>query len=139
MPVTIAEEGIPKREFSDDYDIIKSITDIHSTSEGISKDFVLFNSTEEKLRTFITEQFKVARKLRSFIQDKKTGEKVYSGLMAEIILLAVLNRNDPENFMVRKLLTRTTEPTTEEKHEEERKSLIDRLLRRETKTEEEPI
>lgn len=131
------EEDKGDKEYSDDYDIIKALTDVHSDQKEISKDFVLFNSKDEQLRTFITEQFKIARRLRAFIKHEATAKEVYKNLMSEIILIAVLNRNDEENFILRKLLQRGQEMPAEQQRDEDRRGLIDRILRREKTVEEE--
>lgn len=125
------EEDTKSKEFSDEYDIVKNITDIHSGETGITTDMVLFNSKEEETRKFIIEQYKIARRFRELIKDKEVAEQVYKNLMSEINIIAVLNRNDDKNFIVSQLLKRGQEPTAEKQQDEERKGILDRLLRRE--------
>lgn len=123
-----------EKDYTDQYDVVKAMIDVYQDKEDISKDLVLFTS-DPQTREFITEQYKIAKKVRKMLPHEETATRAFKRMMAEITLIAVLNRNDKGNYMISKILQKETEQAREQIEEEQRQGLIDRMLKRQ-KTEE---
>lgn len=96
-----------KSEFSDDFDIIKDVTDVHEKKKfGLNKNFVLMKGGEGKLIEFVTKQHLVAIKSYNLLPHKPTAKKAYDLITAELEDRAIMGRNQKGNMILTGIFAR---------------------------------
>ena len=103
-------------QFSDDLDVLRHILGIHFVPGGISPDFVMFLA-DEKDHTFIRNIYKLAIYTKGYIKDEKIALELYNRIVADLIMLAVLKRNNEKNPLLGQVLKKV-ETTVEERKTE---------------------
>lgn len=115
-----------KELIGDKWDVIKRGLDIHSDIEGVTTDTVICK-LDEKTKEFYKEQHKISQRISQYIKHPATAQNTSNGILSEINLITILNRNDETNWLLKKILENTdNKPETEE--EEEKPRLIDKIL-----------
>lgn len=105
MALEVKETEKEDKQWTDDADIVKHLTEIHSKKTSLSEDFVLFQGTEEQ-KEFIRNQLILADRVNDFIIEKTIAKETAQSLIRECQSLAILERNKPANWFVEHLIKR---------------------------------
>ena len=142
------KELFEDKEYSDDYDIIKSLQTVYDKKRfSLNTNFVLMKGNEDKLVEFITKQHLTARKIYAQIPDKRYAKLVYDLIMLELDDRAIMKRNVKGNMLTEGVINRGGEgKITDSIHDEPNKgfiagtkSKIKRAIAPDNKTKEEPV
>ena len=142
------KELFEDKEYSDDYDIIKSLQTVYDKKRfSLNPNFTLMKGNEPKLVEFITKQHMTARKIYAQIPDKRYAKLAYDLIMLELDDRAIMHRNVKGNLLVEGVINRgqtgnITDKINEEPKEgwiERQKSKIKKAIAPDNKINEEPV
>ncbi len=120
------EEREREREFSDPYDILKHVTTIHNNKLGMTSDYPLarLDDTERK---FINGQLVVAQIIGQYIKDPEVAKDIANLFIAECDIKVNLKRNDPNNWLLEKIINAINGVEEPEKETNEGKGFMERI------------
>lgn len=95
-------------EFVDSADIVRHTVKIHTKTSTMSEDYVLTRWTDKpKEAKFVRKAHQISDRIMDFIKDKEVATLSSRAVRRDANNLAIMGRNDNNNWLLRKVFGRT--------------------------------
>lgn len=122
-PKVLENETEKDTYFSDNADIVRHATKIHTNETGMSEDYPLARMDDKK-KKFIIQAHKIADSINDFIIDKEVAKDTAKIVRREANHIIIMERNNPNNWLLRKVFGRTYVDDMDKEQDEQNQGLI---------------
>lgn len=115
--------------FVDNADIIRHTTKVHSKDTTMSEDYIQTRWTDKpKEANFVQKAHLISDRITDFICDKEAGLESSKAVRREANNKAILFRNDPNNWLLRKVFGKTQIDDLDKENDEEQKGFVGKAM-----------